>query len=223
MARIIDPYFERMEVSNSDLSILEKYWNPLQLNYDMQAALDFGNLIDALLTEIEKVNFFNYTWNGLQFTKKDFQIAEAMKNSFLRDPLAKIFYEKSDKQKVIAHDKFEIDYLGFKFPLAVRCKFDFYAKETLGMSADLKSTTATTQKAFESAVMMFSYHRQGAFYCDLANVDKHMIIGVCKTPPFPVFKVPIIRGIPLYNAGKERYQELAFKQYQLFTHLKIAI
>ena len=218
-----DAYYDRFEVSNSDLSTLQKYWQSLQLQYDLQKAYDFGTLIDCMLTEPQKVNYFNFTCAGIQFSKADFEIAEAMKISFLRDQFCRLLLENSETQKITIRENFKINYLGFDFTLNARCKWDFFAKQKIGITADLKSTVATSEKAFRNSIELFEYHRQAAWYMDLENIDSHMLIGICKKAPYSIFKVAIKRGDDMYKAGRALYQELAFKHYQLFTHLKIAI
>jgi len=217
-----DAYYGRPECSNSDLSFLNKYWESFQINYDIEQVQNFGTLLDCMITEPARVNYFKLTCAGIQHTAEEFAQAEAMKRSFFQDEFCRMIAEKSDMQKVTVNHAFRINHLGFDFTLPFRMKADFNAKRLLKMIADLKSTNAATEKAFRASVRDFQYHRQAAVYMDMEEVDRFMILGVGKKAPYPIFKVPIVRGDELYTEGKELYQELGFKHFYLFESLKIA-
>lgn len=217
----VDTYFDRGEVSNSDIGALFKEMcGGEQLN-DVQAAYRFGNLVDARITEPEKVNMFNYTvlsqdgvtW--VQYTKEEFDIATEMKKSALRDPLVAALIKDSQMQKVM-NRIMDIEYLGINFSLPVRCKWDLWLPK-MGWGGDIKSTAATTQKQFEDALEYFDYPRQRTWYMDIAHSPKDILIGISKKN-FKVFKVAIKRGDERYERGKARYQELSFKWWSLFSN-----
>lgn len=215
-----DPYYSRDEVSNSDLSWLQKYWQPVTVVYDLEKAYRFGTLIDCMITEVHKVNFFKLTCAGEQYSKEEFALAEEMKKAFYRDEFCATMAKHSEYQKVSIRHGFPIDHNGFGFRLNVRCKWDLFAMPKLKISGDIKSTTATTQKQFEEVVRYFDYDRQRAWYMDIEDVHNDMVIGISKVNK-KVFKVPVVRGSQLYNSGKEKYQELAFKHWYLFEKLSI--
>lgn len=83
------------------------------------------------------------------------------------------------------------------------------------MSADIKSTVCTTQKQFEECVKYFDYDRQRAWYMDIEGRCNDVLIGISKKN-FKVFKVPVRKGSELYNSGRKKYEELAFKWWYLF-------
>lgn len=207
-----DPYYSRSEVSNSDLSTLKKILYGGD-DFDPTEAYKFGTLIDCMLTESHKVNFFNYTCSGDQYTPEQFEQARLMKYSFMKDKLARYMIEQADTQKIMVRDM-EIEYDGFKFKLPVRCKWDIWMP-LVSWGGDIKSTTATTQKQFETAVRHFDYDRQRAFYMDIAGSDQDILIAISKVN-FKVFKIPIRRGDTLFNSGQQKYKELAFKYWNLF-------
>lgn len=219
MAEEKDPYYFRPEVSNSDLSEIEKYWQPQELIYDLEAAYRFGSLIDAMITETHKVNFFKRSHAGYTFSTEEFKTAEEMKRSFFRDPLCLLLATHAEMQKVSVKEKFLIDYEGLLFFLRVRCKWDLFALPKLRMTGDIKSTTATTQKQFEEAVRYFNYDRQRAWYMDIEGSDNDLLIGISKVYPYRVFKVPVKRGGDLYLSGKQKYQDAAFKWWYLFENV----
>lgn len=209
----MDPYFGRDEVSNSDLSWLNGYWKPQMDEVVKEKAYKFGTLLDALVTEPFKVDFFKLQVDGVQYSDEDFEKGLRMKSAFMNDPFAKNILSQSDTQKVmIVNRSFQFE--GMDFKLDIRCKWDLWM-DGLGWGGDLKSTTATTQKQFEEAVRFFDYDRQRAWYMDIAGSNQDVLIGVSKVN-FKVFKVPIRRGDELYEAGFKKYNELAFKWWALF-------
>lgn len=210
-----DPYYALPQTSNSDLSWLKKKFMPYEKIVDLEQAYRFGTLIDCMITEPHKVDYFQLSCAGNKYSADEFKLAEAMKKSFYRDPLARMMAENSVYQKVSIRKGFEIEYDGLAFQLDVRCKWDLFAEPKLKVSGDIKSTTATTQKQFEEAVRYFDYDRQRAWYMDIEGTNKDLLIGISKKN-CQVFKVPIGRGSELYESGKRKYQELAFRWWCLF-------
>lgn len=222
MNELQDPYYAMAETSNSDLSILAKYWEPFQLSYDIAEAYKFGTLVDCMLTAAHLVDYFRFTCAGEQYTPQDFELAEKMKRAFLRDEFCRMILENSDLQRITVDPLFLITYLGFSFTIPLRMKADFDAQDKLGIMADLKSTKAKTEKEFLKMIEAFNYDRQAAVYMDLRKVDRFMLIGVSKFPPYQVFKVAIKRGGDLYLSGRDKYETLAYQHHNLFSFLNIA-
>lgn len=210
-----DVYYDRNEVSNSDLGWLEKHFMPKEQYGDIEAAYRFGTLVDAIITEPEKVNYYKLTVDDEQYSQEEFDKAKRMMQSFMADNMCKQLLEQSSCQQVMSEEK-EFDYLGFIFKMRVRCKWDLWM-ERLKWGGDIKSTTATTQKQFEEAIKYFNYDRQRAWYMDIAGSDRDILIGISKVN-FKVFKVAIARGSELYESGRAKYQQLAFKHWVLFNN-----
>ena len=220
MSIIKDPYYDRPEVSNSDLGWLEKYWLPQSFVIDLEAAYRFGSLIDAMITEPTLVDYFKLQVAGVQYSKEEFDKATCMKKAFFADPFCKSFAAQCEMQKVSVRHDFPIDLDGISFKMKVRAKWDFFAPK-IDLSGDLKSTACTTQKQFEESIFHFNYDRQAAFYMDIENKSNFMFIGISKVN-YKIFKVPVKRGGMIYNSGKDKYKELAFRYWYLFGDLKIA-
>jgi hypothetical protein len=212
-----DPYYFRSEISNSDLSWLQKYWQPEDVICDLEKAYRFGTLIDCMITEQHKINYFKLTCGGYQYLKDEFERAEEMKKSFYRDQLCASMMKLVETQKIMSIPSQLIQFEGLSFTLPVRCKWDLWFSRTL-WGADIKSTACTTQKQFEEACRYFDYDRQRAWYMDIAGSDQDMLIGISKIN-FKIFKVPIKRGDDFFESGRQKYQELAFKWWYLFQDL----
>lgn len=209
----LDSYYSREEVSNSDLSWLKNQLFPREM-HDPTEAFKFGNLIDAMLTEPHRVNYFKRTCDEDQFTPEEFETAEKMKNAALRDTELRYFLENSESQKVmIAHRKFICDYNAFE--LDCRCKWDFWLNNSLNWGGDIKSTSATTQSQFEAAAKYFDYDRQRAWYMDIAGSDKDIIVAISKVN-FKIFKIFIKRDSDFYREGFSKYNMLALRWHMIF-------
>lgn len=223
--QVIDPYYNRPEVSNSDLTALKKLLYGGS-NIDPTQAYAFGSLIDAMITENDKVDYYNRSLNGYEYTKEEFENAKKMKAAFCKDAFAKVIMERCSFQHISVNHGFNINYNGFDFQLDVRCKWDFIFPKGWRMGGDIKSTAAETQAQFEAACEYFDYFRSRAWYMDIEGTDKDLLIGISKVN-HKIFKVNIDRNAAigskarnLYEKGKEEYQELAFKYWLLVNDFK---
>lgn len=213
-----DTYYQRPEVSNSDLTELKNILYPRTQYGDKEKAFKFGNLIDAMITEPERVRYDKRTVDDATYSREDFELAEAMKRAIRmearKDPLILYALERSDKQRFMVNQAQRFQYGSFEYTLDTRCKWDFWLP-TMGFGGDLKSTFATSQKQFEEAVDFFDWDRSRAWYMDIAGSRQDFIVGISKKNQ-KVFKVFIKRDDKIYKRGKEKYDELAFRWWMLF-------
>ena len=207
-------------VSNSDLTWLEKYWMPEELFIDLRKAYANGTLIDAMITEPQKVNYFKLTVEGddYQYSADEFEAAREMKKSFYRDPFCAAFVKQCKFQHISYDPSFKVKHDGFEFSLPAKCKWDLFRTD-IDLSGDIKSTACTTQKQVEEAIRHFEYDRSRAWYMDLERRNNDILIFISKVN-FRVFKVPIKRNDEIYKEGKQKYQELAFRWWSLFGDIK---
>lgn len=211
-----DPYYDRGEVSNSDLTWLKKYWQP-GIMIDLEKVYRFGTLVDCLITEPAKVNIFNRTCAQYTYSADEMKMAEEMYKAFMRDEFCSKLLSIADKQKVSVNPKFKITIDNFSFTVPFRGKWDLFVK-AFDQSGEIKTTACETQKQFEESIFYFEYDRQGSVYIDLENRNNHMIIGISKKN-FRIFKVPFVRNGHLYKRGKQLYESLAFDWWSYFAHL----
>jgi len=177
-----------------------------------QAVYRMGSLVDAMITQPDGINWYTRTLNGDSYSDAEMALGQRMTGAFFNDAFAKSIFAISEAQKVIT-DHGAIDYDGFRFTLARRCLYDLYS-DSLGYGGDIKTTAATTQDQFMSAIQQFDYDRQRAWYMDVSGSDKDFIIGISRKN-LKVFKVFINRGDPLYESGRRKYAELAFRYWCL--------
>lgn len=210
-------YYERSEVSNSDLTELKNLLHPRPQFGDKEAAFRFGSLVDAIITEPDRVNYYQFTVDDVQYTEDEFRHAQEMYRSLRLEArndsfLAKVL-EIADTQRCMVNKQQQFEYGGFVFTLDTRCKWDWFL-DLCGFGGDLKTTFASTQKEFDEAVDFFDWDRSRAWYMDIANSDRDFIYGISKKNCC-VFKKFINRDDAIYKRGREKYEELAFQYWCL--------
>ena len=212
-----DNYYERGEVSNSDLTELKNMLHPTPQFGDREAAFRFGSLVDAIITEPERVNYYRYTVDDVTYSPQEFaratRLRDALRNESLRDRFLARVLEHASTQTVMVNEGQVFDYGGFSFLLDTRCKWDWWLK-VFGFGGDLKTTFASSQQEFEQAIDFFDWDRSRAWYMDIAGSDRDFIYAISKKTG-QVFKKFITRDDEIYRRGKEKYLELAFQYWCL--------
>lgn len=212
-----DTYYQRNEVSNSSLTELKQLLYPQTMFGDKEKAFKFGTLVDAIITEPDRVDYYKKTVDEVQYLDEDFELAIEMRKSLLAEARKDRFLEnvlkQSHTQKVSVRKNQEFDYCGFKYTLDTRCKWDWFISP-LNFGGDLKTTAAASQQEFEDAIDFFDWDRSRAWYMDIVDSDRDFIYAISKKN-CKVFKYFITRDDKTYQHGKEKYNELAFKYWQL--------
>lgn len=208
-------YFSRGEVSNSDLTALKERLHPRPTYGDRESAYRFGSIVDAIITEPERVDFLNRTIDGVPVDEDEFlharEMQRALRTEARRDPFLAKVLELSDTQCVMANKAQQFCNGGFTFTLDTRCKWDWWLPSA-GFGGDLKTTFASTQAEFENAVDFFDWDRSRAWYMDIANSQRDFIYAISKKN-CRIFKKFINRGDDIYNRGRDKYEDLAFKYW----------
>lgn len=211
------PYYSRSEVSNSDLTQLKNLLHPRLQYGDREEAFRFGSLVDALVTEPNRVNRYRFTVDDVQYSEDEFehatQMLRALRSEARRDAFLAKVLETADTQRCMFNKRQQFQYGGFSFSLDTRCKWDWFLTP-YGFGGDLKTTFASTQKEFDEAVDFFDWDRSRAWYMDIARSDRDFIYGISKKNGC-VFKKFITRGDEIYKRGREKYEELAFHYWCL--------
>ena len=210
-------YYSRPEVSNSDLTQLKNLLHPRLQYGDRDEAFRFGSLVDALVTEPNRVNRYRFTVDDVQYTEDEFehatQMLRALRSEARRDAFLAKVLETADTQRCMFNKRQQFQYGGFSFSLDTRCKWDWFLTP-YGFGGDLKTTFASTQKEFDEAVDFFDWDRSRAWYMDIARSDRDFIYGISKKNGC-VFKKFINRDDAIYKRGREKYEELAFQYWCL--------
>lgn len=215
MAANPDTYYQRSEVSNSDLTALKEMLHPRLQFGNREEAFRFGSLVDAIITEPQRVNYYRFTVDGTQYTEDEFRHAQEMYRSLRacarNDSFLDYVLKNARTQEFMVNHGQRFEYCGFPFFLDTRCKWDWW----LGaFGGDLKTTAASSQKEFEEMIDIFDWDRSRAWYMDIAGSDRDFIYAISKKNN-KVFRKQILRGDALYQAGREKYEELAFQYWCL--------
>lgn len=213
-----DKYYERSEVSNSDLTELKNLLHPIPFDEAVrERAFRFGSLVDAIITEPERVNYYQLTVDDVQYNDDEFRHAKEMYRSLRAEArhdafLARVL-EQADTQKVMVNQAQPFTYGDFGFTLDTRCKWDWWLAP-FGFGGDLKTTACATQKEFDDAVDFFDWDRSRAWYMDIAHSDRDFVYAISKRN-CNIFKLFINRDDAIYKRGREKYEELAFQYWCL--------
>ena len=70
-----DAYYDRPEVSNSDLTELKNILHPRRQFGDREEAFRFGSLVDAMVTEPARENYYRLTVDDFPYTEYEFRHA----------------------------------------------------------------------------------------------------------------------------------------------------
>lgn len=209
-------YFELPEVSNSDLGQLRKeIYGVVEIpNLDYHYA--FGSLVDAMLTEPEHI--IKEARAAYNFTSDQLAMSEKMVAYCLKDPLIPLMLKKSIGQYVYIRTISFKDGLG-TFKMKCRCKFDLLNKP-MKMGLDFKTLSVDSYKSFIASIEHFDYDRQGAFYMEIAKIDRFWIVGISKKTA-EVFKLAIVRGDKYHLSGVGKFTYWARKYYEMIYNLDI--
>ena len=214
-----DSYYLRTEVSNSDLTELKNYLYPRTQYGDKEKAFKFGTLVDALITENERVRYDKRMVDDVTYSREDFELGlamrEALRKEARKDEFLAAVLANSDTQKFMVNKAQTFTYGGFQYNLDTRCKWDWWLP-AFGFGGDLKTTFAESQKQFNEAIDFFDWDRSRACDMDIAGSQQDFIYAISKKN-LKIFKAFIKRDDDTYKRGKEKYDELAFKWWILFS------
>ena len=214
-----DSYYLRTEVSNSDLTELKNYLYPRTQYGDKEKAFKFGTLVDALITENERVHYSKRMVDDVTYSRDDFELGlamrEALRKEARKDEFLRAVLSNSDTQKFMVNKSQRFLYGNFEYTLDTRCKWDWWLP-SFGFGGDLKTTFAESQNQFNEAIDFFDWDRSRAWYMDIAGSQQDFIYAISKKN-LKIFKAFIRRDDDTYKRGKEKYDELAFKWWMLFS------
>lgn len=214
-----DSYYLRTEVSNSDLTELKNYLYPRTQYGDKEKAFKFGTLVDALITENERVHYSKRMVDDVTYSREDFELGlamrEALRKEARKDEFLRAVLSNSDTQKFMVNKSQRFLYGNFEYTLDTRCKWDWWLP-SFGFGGDLKTTFAESQNQFNEAIDFFDWDRSRAWYMDIARSQQDFIYAISKKN-LKIFKAFIRRDDDTYKRGKEKYDELAFKWWMLFS------
>ena len=214
---VVNPeaYYERSEVSNSDLTALKELMHPSPSFGDREKAFRLGSICDAIITEPHRVDFLKKTIDGKPVDPDEFlharEMQRALRAEARRDPFLAKILEVAETQCVMINHNQQFENGGFRFTLDTRCKWDWWIP-SMNAGGDLKTTFASSQAEFDEAVDFFDWDRSRAWYMDIAQSNRDFIYAISKRN-CNIFKKFINRGDAIYTRGREKYEDLAFKYW----------
>ena len=176
-----DSYYSRPEVSNSDLTELKNYLYPRAQYGDKEKAFKFGTLVDALITENERVRYDKLMVDDYVYTKDEFELGlemrKALRKEAEKDQFLAVVLAQSDTQKFMVNKQQEFFYGNFVYHLDTRCKWDWWLS-SFNFGGDLKTTFAESQTQFDEAIDFFDWDRSRAWYMDIAGSKQDFIYAI---------------------------------------------
>lgn len=178
-----DSYYSRSEVSNSDLTELKNYLYPRVQYGDKEKAFKFGTLVDALITENDRVRYDKLMVDDYLYTTEEFELGlemrKALRKEAEKDQFLAVVLAQSDTQKFMVNKQQEFYYGNFAYHLDTRCKWDWWLS-AYNFGGDLKTTFAESQAQFDEAIDFFDWDRSRAWYMDIAGSNRDFIYAISK-------------------------------------------
>jgi PDDEXK-like domain of unknown function (DUF3799) len=186
-----DYFKNETHISNSWLGQFKRFLNNEPQSFAKEETLNFGSLFHTASLETDL------------YQEGHNKMIENMRDS-LRKNLA-YGYIRNHKETKIEHEHYRrCKVTG----LYVRMKIDL---QLYTQQADIKSTTCTTDLGFLDTCHQYGYHRQAAFYMDMAGGETFTFFGVQKKHPFKVFTRVYTKNGSQIKDGREEYLYLMNK------------
>lgn len=194
-------YYDRYEISNSRLGNVKRLMSGDTFipkgNY-----FEFGSLVDSLITQPHMMFV-----PSDKLSDEDILRAYKMRDMAFSDPIFGPFIKASVKQTAYINTLNMCHEDGQHFCVEARCLMDFYVPG-LNVISDLKTTVATTQKAWDKSFRDHAYYRQAAWYMDIMQADHFLFFAISKKEPFEIFQTKVVRDDYWYELGKVEYIDL---------------
>ncbi|WP_081910932.1 PD-(D/E)XK nuclease-like domain-containing protein [Hymenobacter sp. APR13] len=95
--------------------------------------------------------------------------------------------------------------------IAVKVRPDLLVRSRAGRRLtliDFKTTSCPDRARFLTTIEQDDYDRQAAFYCDVLQADRFLIIGVQKKAPHELWVVEVSADAALMEQGRRKYRRL---------------
>ncbi|MDU0369589.1 PD-(D/E)XK nuclease-like domain-containing protein [Hymenobacter endophyticus] len=95
--------------------------------------------------------------------------------------------------------------------IAVKVRPDLLVRSRAGRRLtliDFKTTSCPDRARFLATIEQYDYDRQAAFYCDVLQADRFLIIGVQKKAPHDLWVVEVSADAALMEQGRRKYRRL---------------
>ena len=210
-----DTYYSRSEVSNSDLTELKNILHPRMQFGDKEAAFRFGSLVDAIITEPARVDYYRLTVDDEQYTEDEFRHAQEMQKALRMEARRDEFLFKvlgyAETQRFMVNTQQQFTYCGFPFLLIHDVSgIGGSVFSAVILKPHLPQHNNSLKKQLTSLIGTGVV--LGIWTLQVPTVISFMQSAKknCK-----VFKKFINRDDKVYSHGREKYEELAFQYWCL--------
>ena len=191
-------YRDHEDVANSDLKGLKAQTVGSPMPENLDRIFEFGTLSHHLILEPEKANYLD----------EDIEKALEMKDTFFKDDFCRRFREHPG---FVAEQEFHRKGL---MGINAKCRMDgaIASREDI---LEFKSLAITTESAFEEAIYHFDYEMGAAWYLDVSQYKRLLIVAISKKKTDRLFKMVIDRDHDAYKSGLAKYTEWTSKWKEL--------
>ncbi len=206
-------------LTNKCLSEIKEYEMPLKYEVDLQDIYEISILINTMIFENNKVDYYTKKVQGLDryFTIEHFELAKNIKKAFLNNNICKMLNTNSKYNHFEYNSNFIINYSEFQFEMAAGANVTLLQHHTK-IGCDLKFTSTKTLQEFKDSCIEYSYYRKAALAMDVLDLNNFMLIGISKKN-YNVFIIPIKKGDDNYKTGKKEYEYLSFNYFTFYGDL----
>lgn len=189
---LFDDYYQRPEISNSDLSIYKSVLRGKPYVIP-QSAFRLGQAVHECILEP-----YSFQWET--YPDVDRPLVERLAYRFLDNR----FCQSLLKGALLEQPHFKLDE---ETGIRTRCKADILRA---GLLVDIKTTRVSSEAAFKRACSQYEYDRQMAFYANAFGCDQVLIVGISKTAN-KLFFQEYATGASFLIRGKKKYRFLLNK------------
>lgn len=177
-------------VSASKLIRFKKWLRGIPETESDNKEIRIGNLIDALITKPKDINMFTRKYLGQPFSNAEYDLISAMYKSymsFIKTMRVDLILETAENQKSFTENKVFVEQ-NLEIHVPLKCIYDKFSFEAC-MGFDIKTTMATTQKAFINGLKFMDQDQSRYLYTQTSGLKSDIIIGISKIKPYKVFWV----------------------------------
>jgi len=186
------PYFQRPEISNSDLGIYWHYLNKIPYTVP-KGVFRLGSAVHEAILEPTKFQPENFKGVDLDMVNRCVDLFHCS-----NEATELLKGTTCETEKYSAHSSTGVP---------IRGKADILEENTV---IDLKTTSARSQQEFEEACLKYGYDRSMAFYSDLFQCEAIMLVGISKTSR-KLFFLDYKYNSPFIEKGRKKYEFLLNK------------
>lgn len=177
----------RVRISNSMLGEMKRLTlNEPDIMRFLKKYFNFGSLVDALITEPEKINtekmvFDNTTRYGseiLPIKPEDLELAYRMQQALEQDEFGQYLTQYA-KKLPFENDNFRVFSGDRVYSIDTSGELDL-AAPAFKIAGDIKVTACRTQEEFVKKVIELNYPQQGSWYMDNKDIDQFVFCGLSK-------------------------------------------